>query len=110
MLLPAESASAKTNHEGRMLLEALSQGEFVVLQYKKSGVYPLTFQKPSTNAGRAGGSLIDFVFCSMQVTPLIQASEVIFEKEVSSHARLSFEVDITGHQTNPTLQCHHPPH
>jgi exonuclease III len=102
LLLPAVSASTKTTLEGRKLLEALSQGEFALLHFDDAGRYPLTFKKAATNVSRAGGSVIDFIFCSLNLAMITEACDISFEEEISPHARLSFVVNITEPQVNPT--------
>jgi hypothetical protein len=100
-LLPVLSASPKTTNSGWLLLESLSQADLALLQYEVDGKYPLTFKSRKSKVSDNSGPVIDFVFCSLSALEYTQALDSRFEKEVSPHARLEFELEVPARQPGP---------
>lgn len=91
LLLPEILSSTKINDHGWRLLE--SHDDFALWQYEgRNGAYTLTCKPPGSLNSDQKGSVIDFVFYSLNLAGQISPGECTLEREVSSHVRLSFEL------------------
>ncbi len=109
-LRPDQSAKSVLDHHGKLLLESMSSGDFMLVpQVDDSGKYPITCKANANRASVSGGSVIDFMFASLPLVEYLGNSSFAFEKEISSHAWLEVYVNIPTTDTGVIATSSAPP-
>ncbi len=102
-LRPENSANPKLDLHGKLLLESLASGDFMLVPIQnRNKAYPITCKANSNRASVHGGSVIDFIFVSLPFVEFIGGAEFALEREISSHAWLAVTITSNVDQSTPS--------